>query len=1138
MMHSARSTSFSIAFRVLLCMLIFAAALPVRAAAQTAHFSYVQQSLGGGFTLPYGTAVDGNGNVFVADFYNNAVKMIPPGCVEASCVKILGSGFYGPTGVAVDSSGNVFVTDDLNNQVKEILAAGGYTTVNILGGAYSNSFNRPNGIAVDHSGNVFVADTGNNEVEEIPAAGGYTTVYNLGGSYYWPVGVAVDANGNVFVADDLNGQVKEILAAGGYVTVNVLGSGFVNPVGVAVDAGGNVFVSDWGKDAVAVIPANASNTITTLITGIDQPTGISVDGNGNIFLDCEFCQQLQEIEPEAVNFATIAIGSTSAAIPLTFTFDSAGSLGRPPSVLTQGASGLDFTDVGDGTCTTNGTTHAYNAGDTCTVDVTFTPKYPGARSGAVVLQDASGNAIATAYVYGVGSAPLAAFGPGTISTVAGTYDAQLTQSGMGGYSGDGGPATSAQLFYPLGVAFDGAGNLYIADQENLVVRKVTPAGTITTVAGSHTLGLSGDGGPATSAKFLSVTAVAADGAGNLFVADYQAGVIRKVTPGGTISTVAGDYSLGFGYGGDGGPATSAQLWYPIGIAVDGVGNIYIADEVNQVIRKVVPGGTITTVAGNNNLNHGYSGDGGPATAAQLWNPEAVAVDGAGNLYIADWGNSVIRKVTPNGMITTVAGVAGQYGYSGDNGPATAALLYSPTGVAVDGAGDLYIVDYWNFVIRKVSTSGIITTVAGLYQCCKGPGNLPYGGYGGDGGPATSARLDGAWGIALDPLGNLYIADQFNNLVRKVDVSDPPSLTFATTSVGAMSAAQDVTLLNVGNAPLTVSQISTASNFSLGGPDTSCDSSGETLQAAATCVLGIEFAPIDVGNISGSVVLTDNTLNATAATQTIALQAAATPAATTTTVTPPASAYFTNSIKLTATVDSATSIVVSGGTVTFLVANTTLGTAPVANGTATLNNVPVSAANGFASTSTITANYSGSASFAASSGSATLPVTVPTYTLAASPAVLTVNAGSNATATLNLASTGYNGTVSFTAVIRSANGTVSAVTASAPSVTLTAGSNGSSTLTVTTAASATSHAPVSGWKGGGAVIFCAVLLGAPFSLRRSRAAAALLTALVILLAGLLLSCASKAPRIYTVTVTPSGTATVTDAAPLSITLTVQ
>ncbi len=242
---------------------------------------------------------------------------------------------------------------------------------------------------------------------------------------------------------------------------------------------------------------------------------------------------------------------------------------------------------------------------------------------------------------------------------------------------------NAALNQPYGVTPDSAGNLYIADDQNNRIRKVS-GGTITTVAGIGTMGFSGDGGPATSALLYIPHGVAADSAGNLYIADTGNLRVRKVS-GGTITTVAGNGTVSFS--GDGGPATSASINIPYGVAVDSAGNLYIADTGNNRIRKV-SGGTITTVAGNGTAS--FSGDGGPATSASINEPWAVAVDSAGNLYIADYANNRIRKVS-GGTITTVAG-NGVVGFSGDGGPATNALLGYPEGVAVDSAGNLYISD--------------------------------------------------------------------------------------------------------------------------------------------------------------------------------------------------------------------------------------------------------------------------------------------------------------------------------------------------------------------------------------------------------------------------------------------------------------
>ncbi|AZT84803.1 hypothetical protein EHN06_15270 [Marinobacter sp. NP-4(2019)] len=337
-----------------------------------------------------------------------------------------------------------------------------------------------------------------------------------------------------------------------------------------------------------------------------------------------------------------------------------------------------------------------------------------------------------------------------IDTVAG--------NGRRGFAGDGGPATAARLNYPSDVAVDAEGNLYFADFRNHRIRRMSPEGTINTVAGTGDAGFSGDGGPATDARLNYPSGVAVDAEGNLYIADAYNSRIRRISPDGTITTVAGTGDEGFS--GDGGAATAALLNDPRGVTLDAAGNLYIADTRNHRIRRVSPDGTISTVAGNGKW--GFSGDGGPATAARLVYPQGVAVDAAGNLYIADAGNHRIRRVSPDGTISTVAGsdtgVTGAFGgFSGDGGPATAAELNSPDGVAVGAAGNLYISDTGNHRIRRVSPDGIISTVAGIGKW----------GSSGDGGPATAARVVYPQGVAVDPAGNLYIADYYNHRIRRV-----------------------------------------------------------------------------------------------------------------------------------------------------------------------------------------------------------------------------------------------------------------------------------------------------------------------------------------------------------------------------------
>ena len=347
-------------------------------------------------------------------------------------------------------------------------------------------------------------------------------------------------------------------------------------------------------------------------------------------------------------------------------------------------------------------------------------------------------------------------GSNTITTVAG--------NGVQGFSGDGGPATSARLSNTQGVAVDGQGNLYIADFDMHRVRKVDPGGTITTFAGT-TGGYSGDGGPAILAQMNGPVGVAADGQGNIYIAEFNNARVRKVSPNGIITTFAGTGVPSFS--GDGGPATAAALYAPKGVAADAQGNIYIVDQYNQRVRKVDPGGTITTFAGTGAF--GFSGDGGPATSATMAYPEWVAADANGGVYIAD-GNRRVRKVS-GGTITTFAGG----GQGVDGGPAASAYLNSPQGLALDGQGNLYIADGGEYLVRKVDTAGTITTVAGTART---------GGFHGDGGPAASATLFVPEGLALDGVGNLYIADRFNYRVRKVLNSETVTQSIAFAAIAA------------------------------------------------------------------------------------------------------------------------------------------------------------------------------------------------------------------------------------------------------------------------------------------------------------------------------------------------------------------
>ena len=354
---------------------------------------------------------------------------------------------------------------------------------------------------------------------------------------------------------------------------------------------------------------------------------------------------------------------------------------------------------------------------------------------------------------------------GTVTTVAG--------SGRWLYDGDGGPAIKAALYYPEGVAVDSTGNLYIADTLNNRVRRVDPSGTITTVAGTGVVGGGGDGGPATEAQLAFPKGVAVDADDNLYIADNENGRIRRIDRSGTITTIAG---IGDGdFSGDGGPAIGARLDSPTGVAVDSGGNLYIADTENHRIRRVDRSGAISTVAGTG--VGGYGGDGGPATEAQLREPSGLALDSSGTVYIADTWNNRVRMIDSSGVISTVAGneKPSSRGDRGDHGPAIQAPLEQPVNVAVDSAGNLFIVESGTYRVRRVDTSGTISTVAGNGKRA----------YSGDGGPATESALGAPQGVVADSSGNIYIADSANHRVRRVDPAGTIS-TVAGTGVGGYS----------------------------------------------------------------------------------------------------------------------------------------------------------------------------------------------------------------------------------------------------------------------------------------------------------------------------------------------------------------
>ena len=462
--------------------------------------------------------------------------------------------------------------------------------------------------------------------------------------------------------------------------------------------------------------------------------------------------------------------------------------------------------------------------------------------------------------------PIAALTPGLLTIVAGT--------GANGYTGDTGPATAATFNANFGLAVDASGNVFIADSNNQVIRKVTTStGIVTTFAGNGIQGHTGDGGPALQAEFNGPDGLAFDAAGNLYVSELSA-VVRKITPAGIITTVAGVYSGPGGFYGDNGPATSAGLNRPYSVYADAAGDLYIADTGNNVIRRVdAQTGIITTVAGNGygsngqandycgttgftNLG-GYTGDGGLATSAELFGPRSVAIDAAGDLYIADTCNNVIREINAStGIITTIAGdgfgaggAPGSGSYSGDGIKATSGKLNLPEHILLDPAGDLYIADTENFRIRFVNLAQIMTTIAG-----NGTSTAPVNNVAAN---ATGMHLQS---LAFDSAYNLYIADAHDNQVLKIDVTQGVVNFPTPTLPGTLDYAdglKNLTLTNVGDGPLTTESESSAPGYVnyLDEVRGVC----EPLQPGKPCANIFGFSPLrsQSGPVDGTITIGDN-----------------------------------------------------------------------------------------------------------------------------------------------------------------------------------------------------------------------------------------------------------------------------------------
>ena len=700
------------------------------------------------FNGPVGLAVDSAGNYYVADYGSHKIRKITPTGVVTT---LAGSGTAGsadgtgsaatfnhPIGVAVDSQGNVYIAEYSSHKIRKVTTGGVVTTLagtgaagSADGSAAAATFYNPVGVAVDVYGNVYVGDYNSNKIRKITTGGVVSTLAGSGvagsvdgtgssATFDHPQSVAVTMSGDVIVSE-IGNKIRKVTASG--VVSTIAGSGtasavdgigvsatFNVPYGVAVDAAGNIYVADSVSNRIRkVTPSGLVSTLAGSIAGnadgvgssatFDNPEGICVDSGGNVCVADYANNKIRKI-----TLGTAIAGATSA----TYTIPSA----------TAG-------DAGDYDCVVTGNGGSVASVPTSLLVFTSTPVTTSVISGGSVTLSAG--------AVGTGSLSYQWRKRGATGTV-------TTFAGSGATGSADGTGTAATFNGIQGCAVDVNGNTYAADYSNHKIRKITAAGVVTTFAGSGATG-SADG-QGTSASFSFPAGVAVDGFGNVYVADPFGNRIRKITPSGLVSTLAGN---GTASGVDG-TGTGATFNSPWGLTFDAYGVLYVAEAGGHRVRKVSPSGVVTTLAGS-----GVAGSADGTGAAATFNGlQKIAVDKNGVVYVADYYNNKVRKITAAGVVTTIAG-SGVLG--GLDGIGTSATFGGICGLSLDVNGSLYVSDHDTHKIRKVTVGGVVSTYAGS------------GAAGGADGTGTAATFTAPADVSVDGAGNLFVAS--NNTMRKI-----------------------------------------------------------------------------------------------------------------------------------------------------------------------------------------------------------------------------------------------------------------------------------------------------------------------------------------------------------------------------------